>query len=40
MVGPASCYARKMLPTMKEAQAYCYDNAVEVFRLHAPHHES
>jgi len=26
-------YARKMMPTMKDVQAYCYDNAVEFFRL-------
>ncbi|OGF50168.1 MAG: hypothetical protein A2044_02240 [Candidatus Firestonebacteria bacterium GWA2_43_8] len=26
-------YARKMLPSMKEVQLYCYDNAIEFFRL-------
>jgi len=26
-------YARKMLPTMKEVQAYCYGNAAEFFEL-------
>jgi len=32
-------YARKMLPTMKEVQAYCYGNAEEFFRLNEPQRE-
>ncbi|MFH1709239.1 MAG: hypothetical protein ABIF71_15160 [Planctomycetota bacterium] len=26
-------YARKLLPTMKEVQTYCYDNALEFFGI-------